>query len=168
VILAVDTHYTPACSCTAGVVFYAWDDRAPASTLTHTTEAAPEPYQPGAFYKRELPLILALLSQLQTTPTFIVIDGYVWLDTEGRRGLGAHLYEALGGAAAVIGVAKTAFKGGDFARSVLRGQSKRPLYVTTVGTPPETAAENIAAMHGKARMPTLLKLADRIARDGVD
>jgi deoxyribonuclease V len=46
----------------------------------------------------------------------------------------------------------------------MRGKSKNPLYVTAVGIDQRLAASYIARMHGKYRIPTLLKTADRISK----
>jgi deoxyribonuclease V len=119
-------------------------------------------YVPGSFWQRELPVLLALLEGMR--PDVIVVDGYVWLDHAGRKGLGAHLYDAMG--IPVVGVAKTSFDGSTFAREVLRGTSKKPLYVTTVGVDADEAAAAVLSMHGPHRLPTLLVLADHLARHG--
>jgi deoxyinosine 3'endonuclease (endonuclease V) len=65
------------------------------------------PYEPGQFYRRELPLLLAAIHEVETSIDCVVVDGYVWLRPDSARGLGAHLYEALVGRVPVIGVAKT-------------------------------------------------------------
>ncbi len=122
-----------------------------------------EPYVPGDFWRRELPSLLQVLEG--DAPDVIVVDGYVWLDDAGRKGLGAHLHEALG--FPVVGIAKTAFAGSAHARAVLRGGSVLPLYVTSVGLPLDEAADRVLAMHGPHRLPTLVSLADRAARSGV-
>jgi deoxyribonuclease V len=130
--------------------------------------AAPAEYEPGAFYKRELPLLLEVLREAAPIPEVILVDGYVWLDATGRPGLGAHLHEALGGAHAVVGVAKTAF--GDaaaFSGAVLRGKSARPLFVTAVGMKQEDAADAVTRMHGAHRLPTLIRRADALARQAL-
>jgi len=122
------------------------------------------PYEPGSFYRRELPCLLAVLERLPPPrPELLVIDGYVWLDAAGTKGLGAHLSDALGGAR-VIGVAKTAYRGAAFAARVLRGTSQSPLFVTSVGIEPSEAAALVAAMHGPHRIPTLLRRVDQLAR----
>lgn len=164
-ILATDTHYSERRARTAGVLFRAWSDAEPASThLVESSEVAD--YEPGSFYKRELPLILRLLTTLDEVPESIVVDGYVTLDESGREGLGAHLYAALGRRAAVIGVAKSRFKGSPHALALLRGSSQRPLYITAAGIPPEQAAAHVQAMHGEHRLPTLLTLVDGLCRRG--
>lgn len=164
-ILATDTHYTDSMARTAGVMFRDWADEEPASTqVVESTEVAD--YEPGSFYKRELPLILELLETVTPHPSIVVIDGYVHLDGEGRKGLGAHLFDALGGGVPVVGVAKSTFEGSPHAVAVHRGGSVRALYVTAAGLDPEEAAERVRSMSGSHRHPTLLKLVDRLCRDG--
>lgn len=125
----------------------------------------PEPYQPGEFYRRELPCLLQVLQRAPVLQA-VVIDGYVWLDADSRPGLGSHLYESLQRKVPVIGVAKTAFRGATFAMSVLRGESQSPLYVTAAGMRVELAAAGVQRMHGPYRLPTLLKRVDQLARQG--
>jgi deoxyribonuclease V len=120
------------------------------------------PYQPGEFYRRELPCLLAVLARGPAVDG-VVVDGYVWLGA-GRPGLGAHLHAALGGSTIVIGVAKSRFAGATDALPVYRGASRTPLYVTAAGANPEEAARWIASMHGPHRIPSLLKRVDRLAR----
>ncbi|WP_299948707.1 hypothetical protein [uncultured Microbulbifer sp.] len=100
------------------------------------------------------------------TPDIIVIDGYVVLGQELKPGLGMRLYEALDKKIPIIGVAKTAFKDSNSESEVFRGESKKPLYVTAVGIGDQIAKSYISSMHGKHRMPTLLKLVDRECRKG--
>lgn len=163
-IAAIDVAYGPQGAAAACVLFHAFGDAAPASEhIARITEVAD--YEPGAFYKRELPCILAVLRAAGATPDVILVDGYVWLSADGRPGLGARLHEALGGTAAVVGVAKTGFAGGGFAVEVLRGDSARPLFVTAAGVDAAVAASWIRGMHGRHRLPTLLKRVDRMCRD---
>jgi deoxyribonuclease V len=123
-----------------------------------------EPYEPGSFYLRELPCLLAALGHLKAPLDTAVIDGYVWLGPENSPGLGAHLYQALGSKTPVIGVAKSPFKGAPNAQRVFRGKSARPLYVTSAGMEPVEAVRKIANMHGPHRIPTLLRRVDRLCR----
>ena len=121
-------------------------------------------YQPGEFYRRELPCIQAVLEKLKQPPTCIVVDGYVWLDGNHRPGLGGHLYKALDHEVPVIGVAKNPFKDTDHAKELRRGKSNRPLYITAVGVPIAQAVDSIGTMHGPHRLPTILRLADHLSR----
>lgn len=123
------------------------------------------PYESGAFYKRELPCILAALETLTQTPDIVIVDGYVWLG-EDRPGLGAKLYEARSDLQAVVGVAKTHFTG-TTADPVVRGDSKRPLWVSEIGREPLHAALRVAEMHGAFRLPTMLRLVDQLCRGRV-
>lgn len=162
-ILATDTHYTDAVARTAGVAFQGWVDE-DATWVQVVESSAFADYEPGSFYKRELPLILDLLRRVETRPSTIVIDGYVYLDASSRKGLGAHLFEALGCRVPVVGVAKNAFRGSGHAVEVLRGRSRRPLYVTAAGMNAEVAAQRIRSMSGAHRLPALLTLVDRLSR----
>lgn len=162
-IACVDVHYRDSRAIAAGLLFEDW--AAPCATLEVVRSVAPiAPYEPGRFYLRELPCIMAVLEKLPTRPAAIVIDGYVWLGDESRPGLGARLHRALGGKAAVIGVAKSAFCPGPAVRELVRGRSLRPLYVTAAGLPVTEAVACVAAMHGSFRIPTLVKRADTLSR----
>src|SRR6185369_8923571 len=121
-------------------------------------------YEPGQFFRRELPCLLAVLKVLPTADV-ILIDGYVWLGDGNKPGLGAHLYKSLSERTPVIGVAKTKFKGADSAAEVLRGRSTRPLFITAAGMSQECAAAHIRSMQGLYRIPTLLKRVDSLCRN---
>lgn len=62
------------------------------------------PYESGAFYKRELPLITALLNGVSLHSAYLIIDGYVHLG-ENRPGLGYYLFQHFDGKVPVIGIA---------------------------------------------------------------
>ncbi|UQN07001.1 endonuclease V [Deinococcus sp. QL22] len=151
---------------TAALLFQHWSDELETELRLHTVPLA-APYEPGAFYKRELPCLLPVLEPLAPELAAIVIDGYVTLDAEGSPGLGWHLFQALGGAVPVIGVAKTAFRGSAHAQAVQRGSALRPLYVTAAGIDVLDAAEHLRQMAGPYRMPTLLGRVDRACRAAV-
>lgn len=162
-IAAIDAQYDANSASVACVTFDAWPDAAPsAEWSTRVMDIAP--YVPGAFWRRELPCIVGVLEKLPALPKVIVIDGYVWLDDDRRKGLGAHLFDALDGRAAIVGVAKRAFRGSAHAAAVVRGGSERPLYVTAEGIPLAEAASAIETMHGEHRIPTLLKCVDQMCR----
>lgn len=149
------------------MLFRDWTDAAPTWELVVPVLEV-QPYQPGEFYRRELPCLLALLEVAAQVHTLdaVVIDGYVTLDAGGRAGLGAHLFAALSRQIPVIGVAKTAFQGSDHALAVTRGGSLKPLFVTAAGADVAQAAAQIARMAGPHRLPTLLKRADTLCRSG--
>lgn len=144
-----------------------WDASASLSEFTHRAGPAAD-YEPGEFYKRELPLLLSVLGMLPRKPEIIVIDGYVWLGVEDRKGLGAHLHAALGGASAVIGIAKSKFHGASYwAAEVRRGSSDSPLFITAAGVSADDAVSSVKRMHGEHRIPTLVGRADRLAREAL-
>lgn len=160
--MALDVHYCDDRAVAAAISFTDWTSATPAGS--HICAIAPvEPYQPGNFYLRELPCLLAALDQLGQAPGLVLIDGHVWL-AQDQPGLGARLWQALGGSIPVVGVAKSAWHTRDVALPVMRGDSQRPLWVTSQGIDPEEAAAGVARMHGAHRLPTLLKLADSLCR----
>lgn len=144
-----------------------WTSAAPIAEFTHRAGQA-EAYTPGEFYRRELPLLMSVLAMLPERPRVLVIDGYVWLDTDGRKGLGAHLFEALRGRTAVVGVAKSRFAGAEqWVEQVVRGDSKSPLWVTSAGVTLSEAVAGVKRMHGAHRIPTLVGRVDQLARKTV-
>ena len=161
---AFDVHYpTNGGANVAAVLFTAYSDAAPAAEYGQRLSSAAG-YESGSFYKRELPCILGLMKKIRETLTVIIVDGFVALGK--RPGLGHHLFDALNGRLPVIGVAKSGFKGAA-GIEVFRGESTRPLLVTAIGMDPEAAAEEIRTMHGKHRIPTLLKRVDFLSRQGL-
>lgn len=166
-IAAIDVAYGSRGGHAACVLFRAFADATPASHhVIHVPDVAD--YEPGSFYKRELPCLLAALAAAPAPPDIVIVDGFVWLSADGRPGLGARLHEALSPrlpSTKVIGVAKTGFAGSAFATPVLRGASVKPLFITAAGMDATEAANHIRAMHGAHRIPTLLRLVDRMCRD---
>ena len=162
-ILAVDVCYRNNAASIAGIYFSCWGD-AQAKETFHSTLDAVEEYRPGQFYLRELPCIIRLLKEHHLTPDIIVIDGYAYLGEESNPGLGMHLYNELKGKIPIIGVAKRQYRNATREAELYRGNSKHPLYVTSVGIDLETAKSNIRSMQGKHRVPSLLKYADQECR----
>jgi len=161
--LAVDVLYSDddLTAAAAGVTFSAHTDQTPKDTFVRKIQNI-KPYIPGEFYKRELPCILELLKRIPYRISTIIIDGYV--DLGSKPGLGRHLYESLNAAAGVIGVAKSYFKGSSAIR-VFRGSGQKPLFVTSAGIEQDAAVNIVKEMHGKNRIPSLLKLVDRLTRE---
>ncbi|MWP49180.1 MULTISPECIES: hypothetical protein [unclassified Gilliamella] len=57
----------------------------------------------------------------------------------------------------IIGVAKKPFSGNsEYLIEVLRGQSKHPLYVTSIGMPLINTANSVQSMSGKHRISDVL------------
>jgi deoxyribonuclease V len=162
-MIAVDVYYYEDSAIVAGLLFTDWTDEKPENKFALSVHPI-APYEPGYFYKRELPCILELLTRLPDIPEYIIVDGYVYLDQDYKPGLGQYLYEALNQAAIVIGVAKTRFKDIPTHTELLRGNSQRPLYVTAAGISVPEAKSLILKMGGEHRIPTLLKQVDRLSK----
>lgn len=158
-----DVHYADEAARAACVVARNWSDGTPVEEHVVSVPSV-KPYRPGAFFERELPCLLQVLARISLPVRAVVVDGYVDLDEHGTPGLGAHLHAALGGGVAVIGVAKTAFRGATFATTIQRGTSRAPLYITARGIEPSEAARLVREMHGPYRIPTLLTRVDQLAR----
>ena len=162
-ILATDVLYDEQnnSALAAGVVFADWrSSKVVAEYAVHVEGIAP--YEPGSFYKRELPCLMEILAVVAEEVTLILVDGYVDVGP-GHPGLGRHLYDTLGGSVPVVGIAKTHFEGTD-APQVLRGESASPLYVTAAGIDLGAVLEAVKGMSGPHRIPTMLKRVDALSR----
>jgi deoxyribonuclease V len=148
---AADVHYPPSGGARAAVVLTR--DPVFSTLVCETTEFVGDvaPYRPGEFYRRELPPLRAVLAKVDGID-LLVIDSYVTLDPDGRRGLGAYAHADFG--VPVIGVGKTRFASASHAVPVIRGGAKRPLYVTSAGLPPPDAADRSAPWPGSFASPT--------------
>lgn len=162
-LVIVDVDYRPTVAVAVAIVAPTWNAPAPIETRIARIFDV-EPYRPGAFFQRELPCILQVLSLVQSPFQAVVIDGYVELDASGRPGLGGYLHARLSENIVVVGVAKTAFHGSSFAIPVFRGSSQKPLFVTSRGIKKELAATLVHQMHGEHRLPTLIKQVDSLTR----
>ena len=162
-IIAVDAAYKEHIAFVAGVVFDQWDDDRPVDIISKPISGF-DKYVSGEFFRRELIGILELLKDYRIRPGHIIVDGYVYLDGVRKAGLGKYLYEALGGKVSVIGVAKTAFKGIPDEFRLYRGQSRKPLYVTSAGVETALAKRWVLTMKGPYRRPDLLRLVDQVCR----
>ncbi|SHL30560.1 endonuclease V [Flavobacterium chilense] len=165
-ILAFDTYYFDGKAKTVCLEFLNWNESENYKVHTEIIENV-EDYVPGEFYRRELPCILSLLNQIDLkTVQVIIIDGFVYLDDDKKYGLGGHLYEKLNREIPIIGVAKTNFASIEKDKKALvRGDSKKPLYVTAIGIDLEDAFEKVESMAGEFRIPTLLKEMDRLTKE---
>jgi deoxyribonuclease V len=164
-LAAVDVCYRDDGTAHAACVIFTSPEHVLGEQVLATVEvdvAQVAPYEPGAFFKRELPCILAVLAEARHMIDMVVVDGYVFLEQDAP-GLGAKLHETLEGSVAVMGVAKTSFHGGQ-AVEVLRGASGTPLYVGAVGLDPQAAASLVLKMKGSHRLPDALRRADALSR----
>ncbi|MEL6559058.1 MAG: endonuclease V [Bacteroidota bacterium] len=159
--IAIDVHYRSETTKTVAVLFDDWVDSEAKQFLVKYTGKADD-YVPGEFYRRELPCLLNVLKEVDVeTIDCIIIDGFVYLGDQQEPGLGAYLFQKLEEKIPVIGVAKSNFlKNKKSSVELLRGDSTKPLYVTADGISLDEAAQNIAKMEGKFRMPTLLQQLD--------
>ena len=161
-LVALDVDYRTDSVVAACVAFDDWSAPTPSFEKTLRSLTPPPAYEPGHFYRREMPYLLGVLALLDENPDFIIVDGFVWLD-EGKPGLGAHLHEALAGKSVVVGVAKRPFREA-LALPLLRGISQHPLFVSAAGMETGVALEVVRRMHGPHRVPTLLQRVDRLSR----
>ena len=123
-----------------------------------------EPYIPGEFYKRELPCLLTAIKQIEENINLVFIDANVWLG-DNLMGLGCYLYEALEFKIPVIGISKTFFHNAEQkVLPVLRANSTKPLFVSSIGLDIKIASKIVLEMHGVFRLPTMVKLADTMSR----
>ncbi|MDP8236612.1 MAG: endonuclease V [Candidatus Erginobacter occultus] len=160
---ALDVHYGCSGATAACVVFESWENSSPAEVHRAVIPEAAG-YRAGRFFERELPGLQAVLEAAGREFESIVIDGYVHLRGGAGKGLGQHLWEALGCESEVVGVAKNPLKIAERFVPILRGRSIKPLFVSAAGCPLASARKAVLSMHGAYRIPTLLRLADRYAR----
>ena len=158
-IVCLDVDYRDDHACTGWVLFQEWTDPVPLGEGRVRSEGVAA-YEAGAFYRRELPALLAALEVVGPVDG-VVVDGFCWLGPD-RPGLGAHLHEALGRRGWVVGVAKRPFH--DLPGLQAVRANTRPLWVTACGYEPADAVRAVESMHGPFRIPTLLKRADQLAR----
>jgi len=158
---AVDVYYPRSGGARAAVVLAS--DATFATVVSTATTFIPTtvPYESGEFYRRELPAMSAVLDGI-TNIDLLVIDGYVDLDPAGRPGLGTYAHKEFD--TPVIGVAKSHFRTATHAIPVMRGLSRRPLFVTAVGIPLPDAAQLVGEMAGDHRIPDALRLVDNLTR----
>jgi len=164
-IACFDVHYLDDHTNAAAVLFNDWSDAIALDQIALRFGPANE-YVAGSFYQRELNPLLSLIGRLKPEIDTFVIDAYCHLSDDGDPGLGQYLHEQLPDDKIVIGVAKNRFRRTKHAAELMRGGSIRPLFISSIGIDYESAARNIESMHGKNRIPTLLKLVDQISRKG--
>lgn len=161
--LAVDVHFGPVEARVVGVAFEQWDEAEPTKIYTARVEQVEKKVR-GELDLRGLSCVLQLLREHALTPDVIVIDGFVHLDAQETAGLGQHLYQALDARTAVIGVSKSAMAQPSPLFELHREDDAAPLTVTSAGIDIGAAKARMRSMHGRKRVPTLIKLAARLAR----
>ena len=163
-IACLDVQYDNHQAAAAAMVLDSWRASLPFAQYSTLVQGIGE-YEPGKFYLRELRPLLSVMDMIAESIDTLVIDAYCFLDADLSPGLGARLYESLPRHPIIIGVAKNRYRDTRHAQEVFRGGSKKPLFVTSIGLSPQDAASHIESMIGDFRIPTLLKLVDRLARD---
>jgi deoxyinosine 3'endonuclease (endonuclease V) len=156
VILAVDVSYNDTGFVANAVVFDKWTARRQKNAYSLIGSEIPAPYTSGNFALREMPIILQILGKVTESVHIVVIDGYV--DLQDKPGMGRILWETLDRKVIVVGVAKTPFSGAVALEIERKG---KPLYISAAGMGLEDAATRIRSMHGKQRIPAILKKVDR-------
>lgn len=172
----VDTQYVDNTAYVALGIFQDWSSDVFERVILKKIDNV-APYEPGAFYKREMPGILTALNEANSNYDIdtLVIDGFVHL-TKTKIGLGMHIYNVLTrtpitdsklASIKIIGIAKTKFRGcEEVSKPLVRGSlASNPLFITAVGLSLDEAVNIVKSMHDKARIPTLVNAIDRHARD---
>lgn len=140
-----------------------WDAAEAAKTYVLRIAQVDKPVR-GSLDLRGLPCVMHLLREHSLAPEILMLDGFVHLDADETPGLGQHLHQALGGKVPVIGVSKKGLPGLTAQFEVLREDEAPPLWVTCAGIDIGAAKARLRAMHGRKRVPTLLKLVARLAK----
>lgn len=163
--LAVGVHDLEGGAIIAAVAFDEWDAAEASRTFTSRLAPVDPPVRspPGV---AELTGVLQLLREHALEPELIVIDGPVHLDAAEKPAWGRQLFDALGGRSAVIGISTRTMPGLSAQFEVWRDEEARPLIVTCIGIDLGAAKARVRMMHGRRRLPTLMKLAVRLARGG--
>lgn len=161
--LIVAVHREGTQASVAAVGFDAWD--AAEATKTYRSRVGPvEPVERGQPDLRAVHCVVHLLREHGLHPDLILIEGFVHLDAHDAPGEGRHLYQALGGNVPVVGVSKKGLAGLPPQHEVVREEEAPPLFVTCAGLDIGAAKARVRSMHGRKRVPTLIKLAARLAK----
>lgn len=164
IIACLDVHYERDIAYSAAVVFENWDATSILSEYTTYTTNTID-YDPGRFYLRELRPLINMVHCISEETDVYVIDAYCHLSGDFSPGLGSYLHEVLNSRTLIIGVAKNRFRNTTHAMELLRGNSSRPLFITSIGLQYAAAASNVGMMAGEFRIPTMIKAVDRLARE---
>jgi deoxyribonuclease V len=165
--LVMDVHLQGDAARVAAVAFDDWTAFEGTKNYVLDIDHVQKPVK-GELDLRALPWLVQLLDANRLQPEAIVIEGLVHLDAQETPGLGRRLHDTLGGRVAVIGVARSGFKDAPAQFEVHREEETAPLVVTCAGIDLGAAKARIRMMHGRKRVPTLMKLAARIAKGSSD
>lgn len=148
----------------AAVAFDAWEDAEATKTYVSRMPQLEKAVR-GELDLRDLPCVMQLLREHTLAPELIVIDGFVHLDADETPGFGQYLFQALGGTIPVVGISKRGQPGLSAQFQVVREEETPPLFVTCTGIDIGAVKVRLRAMHGRKRVPTLMKLAARLAKN---
>lgn len=159
-VLAIDVHYREDIAKAVGVLFE-WTDTVSTQIFTEYIDEIEE-YIPGQFYKRELPCILKIIGKIDLSLVeVIIIDGHVFIDNNQSYGLGGYLWKALNKTKPIVGIAKKAFYNTEqVTYPIYRGNSKIPLYISSIGIDTILMQTLVKNMYGEYRIPSILKQLD--------
>ena len=159
--LIIDVSYKGTQAKVVGGFFETWSDTSLMQISSKIVDDVAE-YVSGEFYKRELPCILEFLEDMDLQEIdLIIIDGFIYLDDGGKKGLGAYLYESMALAIPIIGVAKSKFYNNNkLVKEIFRGQSKNGIYISAIGIDLDAASAPVQTMSGDFRLPELIKKVD--------
>lgn len=162
-IIVIDGDYNENIGNMAGVLIKNFEDEEICGFISSIVKDIGE-YESGSFYKRELKGIENLIKQLNiSTIDYIVIDGYARFGIESHKALGERVFDKYN--IPIIGIAK---KRNNLCildnTEVIRGDSRNPLFVTSVGCSQDFANKKVLNMYGKNRLPYIVKLVDSLAR----
>lgn len=177
-ILLIDVHYDELNNSAhiAGILAEDWVSDKIISTYEIDKDGIDCTYIPGQFYRREMPCIIELWNNLpndiKTNIDTIIVDGFydIW---DGSKGLGHHVRDWLyehGYIKEVVGIAKNPCRETNkFTLPVFRTEESKTskcrsaLWVN--GSNMENDYQNkVLNMHGKYRIPTLIKAVDKLSR----
>ena len=165
--LVMDVHLLGETARVAAVAFDDWAGFEGTKNYVLNVDHVQKPVK-GELDLRALPWLVQLLDANRLQPEVIVFDGLVHLDAQETPGLGRRLHDTLGGRTAVIGVSRSGFKDAPAQFEVYREEETGPLIVTCAGIDLGAAKARVRMMHGRKRVPTLMKLAARLAKGSVD
>ena len=163
--LVVAVHREGPQASVAAVAFDSWD--AAEGTRTYLSRHADaDKAARGEPDLRTVRAIQQLLAEHRLEPELILLDAFVHLDGLGTPGEGDHLFQALGGRVPIVGASKKGLPGLSAQFQVIREEEAPPLFVTCAGIDIGAAKARLRSMHGRKRVPTLMKLAARLAKAG--
>lgn len=159
-------HHEPTGSTAAACAFEEWSAAEPEKVYVTRLDPLPVPAR-GTPDERDAQAVTALVNQHHLVPELVVMDGLVHLDVSETPGPLARVHAALGGGVPVVGVSRAAFKAGPApSHEVEREDEAPPVLVTAAGLDLGAAKARVRAMHGRKRVPTLLKRVARLAKGG--